>query len=725
MMVPTKISSDSSARRLERLQALLQLDSGERRRELERIREEDPRTGAALDDLLAHETSARAEGFLASEPSPDPDPLIGTWVGPYQVERILGRGGMGTVYLAHRREPYRQPVAIKRMHAGLSGRLASRFDAERQILATLIHPGIVRLLDGGSGADGIPYLVMEYVAGSRLDDHCRDHRATPEERVRLVLATADALGYAHRQGTVHRDLKPSNILVDEQGKPRVTDFGLAKLIRAAAPEEATETNLMLGTPPYMAPERLTLGPGRNEPGVDVYSLGVILFTLMADRLPFESSRTLEGCVQAIHEDAPLLRRIKLAIPRDLETITSRALARDPRDRFADAGVMAEQLRLFLAGEPLTIRPPTPVDRLAKWAARRRGALLAWAASFALVLLTMIGILIQWNRSLRRDQAALRTTVKSMWLASTRLFEALPHSDPAVLPYHGDLARSFESSRERGLIRPEPELDRQGAVLIRQYAAALEEGGCPDEALPYIDRSIALLRPLPTRIADPETRAWTEFDLFRSLIVRVSVLRKLRRSDEALAESAEAIDLVRGLTDRFPDDPAWWEARGRQLIYHAQILKRLGRREDASRVILEALEFARRSVNLAGDDADLVKLNTLLQSLSDAADEFPVPEDQERCLRELCALADRIARISDDVTAREAGTSAQDRLGRFLREQGRFAEAVVPLRRALEMIDLRRASPGAGPGLVEYRRQVAMALEACREAAGLIPERQDR
>jgi serine/threonine protein kinase len=512
-LVPVESARGSSARRLEQLLGLLQLDSGERRERLRRIGRADPAAGAALEDLLAHHAAAMADGFLGDSPGQGDAPE--GWIGPYQVVRELGHGGMGTVYLARRHEPYRQDVALKRMRPGLPEHLRSRFDAERQILATLIHPGIVRLLDGGTDADGSPYLVMEYVEGARLDEHCRERARGREERVRLVHAVAEAVAHAHRQGTVHRDLKPSNVLVGADGRPRVTDFGLAKLVATAAGGASatlTEAGLLLGTPPYMAPERLGLGPGRDEPGVDVYALGVMLFGLLVDRLPFESDDPLDGCVRAAREEAPPPRQVDPTVPRDLETITSRALARDPRDRFIDAGELAEQLRRYLAGEPLTIRPPSRAERLARWASRHRPALLASATSAGVVLVAAIVVLMAWNRDLHREQDALRSTIRSLWRSSARLFESVPPHNPAVRSFHDELARSFDAVLASGQLPAEPSLARQVAVMHRQLATSLEASGRSAEALEHLDRSIALLRPLPGRTDGGMVRAWTEFDL---------------------------------------------------------------------------------------------------------------------------------------------------------------------------------------------------------------------
>jgi non-specific serine/threonine protein kinase/serine/threonine-protein kinase len=320
---------------------------------------------------------------------------------------------MGTVYLVHHRDRPDQRLALKRIRSDLENCLVNRFQAETRILGMLRHPGIVRLLDSGQHTDGSPYLVMEYVPGRRLDEHCRKTEPDLAGRVRLILALADAVAHAHRQGIIHRDLKPTNVLIDEDGRLRVTDFGLAKLVaRVSGRGEATETALVVGTVPYMAPERLAMKPGRDEPPGDVYALGVMLFELVAGRPPFLARDPVEAHARVLHEEAPRLRLVRPEVPPALEAIVERALECDPRHRIQDAGELAMRLQLYLSGLPVGVHGRTQAERLWRWAGRYRKPLLAWAASLGVALLVMIDVLAMWIRDLEHQRDGVSDTSMS-------------------------------------------------------------------------------------------------------------------------------------------------------------------------------------------------------------------------------------------------------------------------------------------------------------------------
>jgi tetratricopeptide (TPR) repeat protein len=500
----------------------------------------------------------------------------------------------------------------------------------------------------------------------------------------------------------------------------VTDFGLAKLIAAAATGSATTltgTGLLLGTPPYMAPERLALGPGRDEPGVDVYALGIILFCLLADRLPFEAGDPLDSCAKAAREDAPPLRQVDPSVPRDLETITSRALARDPRDRFVDAGELAEQLRRYLAREPLTIRPLSPPERLARWASRYRQALLASAASTGVVLVAAIVVLVAWNRNLHREQDALRDTMRSLWRSSARLFEASPPNDPAIRPFYDELARSFDDVLDRGQLGVEPSLARQVAVMHRQLATSLEVAGRLAEALSHLDRSIALLRPLPGRLDDESVRAWTEFDLFRSLSRRSVILRELSRLGDSLGDSDEALGLIRGLVSRFPADPAWSEALARHLLERKPLFERLGRPADAGHATVEAVDRAKQAAGLAPDDP--IKLNTLLTALIRLAEVPALEAEKEQHLREALEVVGRLERLpgGGDWSTRDAQVLALTHLGQYYLNGGRPAEAAPFYEEMIEVLDKLIALSPESTRFRNDRQWASEALSRCRSSSG--------
>ncbi|HEY4575121.1 MAG TPA: serine/threonine-protein kinase, partial [Thermoanaerobaculia bacterium] len=278
---------------------------------LSELRQGEPELASEAAALVAAE--AGASSFLAGfsqavEAIAAPPSLLGRRLGPYLIEEKLAEGGMSTVYTAVRTDlAYQQRVAVKIF--GFSpdrSDLFNRFQSERQILASLSHPAIARLLDGGTTEEGLPYLVMELIEGVPVDQYCEQHHLTAGERIDLFLKICAAVAYAHRNLVVHRDLKPSNILVDGEGNPKLLDFGIAKLL-AGAPlplaSSATRTGERLMTPPYASPEQVT--GGAVTTATDVYSLGVLFYVLLAGRLPYRVAAERPGDLErAIVEQVP-------------------------------------------------------------------------------------------------------------------------------------------------------------------------------------------------------------------------------------------------------------------------------------------------------------------------------------------------------------------------------------------------------------------------------------
>jgi hypothetical protein len=332
--------------------------------------------------------AAAAATVPAAPPAGDPDDaLVGRRVGPYLVEARVGAGGMGTVYRALRQGDYAQRVALKVIRPGLDGgEVLRRFRTERQVLAELAHPHIARLLDGGTTDDGRPYLVMEFIDGEPLDRYC-DHQLGTAERVRLLLAVCAAVQYAHGRGVLHRDLKPGNVLVMADGTPKVTDFGLAKRL-ASDPAEAspTQTGAVLGTPSYMAPEQAAGKRAEVGAAADVYALGAILYELLTGRPPFRAETPLDTLLQVLEAEPLPPGRLRPGVPRDLETICLKCLQKDPARRYPTVAALADDLRRFLAGEPIQARRARAWERAAKWARRRPAA----AALLAVAILLPLG-----------------------------------------------------------------------------------------------------------------------------------------------------------------------------------------------------------------------------------------------------------------------------------------------------------------------------------------------
>ncbi|MDQ3116273.1 MAG: FlgO family outer membrane protein [Verrucomicrobiota bacterium] len=309
-------------------------------------------------------------------------------IGNYEILEGIGRGGMGVIYRARQRHT-RRIVALKRVLAyqAESPEALVRFRREAEAVASLDHPNILPIYEVGQGEDGLPFFSMRYASGGSLRDAAAQLQDRPNECVRLMAKVARAIDYAHRQGILHRDLQPGNILLDEHDEPLVSDFGLAKWLTESS--DLTRTLTTFGTPGYIAPEQAESAAGDLTPAADVYSLGAVLFHLLAGRPPFVGENVLSVLRQASLEPAPKLRSLAPSLDRDLETICARCLERDPTARYQSAGDLAADLERWLEGRPIVARPVTSPVRLWRWS--RRNPILAGAAAACFLL----GATILW------------------------------------------------------------------------------------------------------------------------------------------------------------------------------------------------------------------------------------------------------------------------------------------------------------------------------------------
>jgi serine/threonine-protein kinase len=323
--------------------------------------------------------------------------------GNYEIQEEIGRGGMGVVYRAIHKD-LRRPVALKMIRAGkfATEEDVKRFRSEAKAAASLSHANIVPIHDFGEH-EGQLYFTMELIQGRTLDRYGHDFRSDPDEAARLLAVVARAVHHAHQRRIIHRDLKPPNILIDNSGGPHVTDFGLAK--QAESGEPRTESNVIIGTLAYMAPERLSEKVQPLTTSVDIWSLGVMLYELITGQEPFRGKTQTDTMDKIRKQDPASPRSINSEIPRDLEAITLKCLEKEPERRYGSALGLARDLERFLNREPIEARPVHRVVKVWSWCRRNPAGAGLIGAALLLVLTLSLGATFTWTR-----QAAQRAGI---------------------------------------------------------------------------------------------------------------------------------------------------------------------------------------------------------------------------------------------------------------------------------------------------------------------------
>ena len=409
---------------LNALDAYLALLQAGERPDRQALLREHPELASALDCLEALEMLAppAADKPRLAAPAAGGEAALDALprdFGPYELVREIGRGGMGVVYEARQKDLDRA-VAMKMILAGhlASPELVRRFHAEAKAAARLRHANIVHIHEVGQ-LHGQDFFVMEYIEGESLAQRIAAGPVDVTTAVRLTATVARAVNHLHQQSIIHRDLKPSNILLDASGQPYVSDFGLAKIF--APGSDMTATGVITGTPSYMAPEQASGRRAEIGPATDVYSLGAILYELLTGVPPFRAESPLDTLMEVLNSDPAMPRSLNRHIPRGLELICLRCLAKEPGARYASAAALADDLDRFARGEVLEVRPPTLPQRFWSWT-RRQPALASRLG--ALTLFYLIETVDYFTASVERPFHEQVSFVVAAWIVASIVCQRL-------------------------------------------------------------------------------------------------------------------------------------------------------------------------------------------------------------------------------------------------------------------------------------------------------------
>jgi eukaryotic-like serine/threonine-protein kinase len=577
----------------------------------------DDATRAQVEKLLLAHDRATATFLPEAEPI---DPLPAERIGPYRLVARLGEGGFGEVYLAEQLQPIRREVALKLVRPGMDSRqVLARFEAERQSLAMMEHPSIARVFDAGkvpadppTAVSGRPYFVMELVRdGEPITAFCDSHQIGLEARLRLFAQVCRAVAHAHQKGVIHRDLKPANILVsahEEAPMPKVIDFGVAKAIdsRSGTATVFTEVRQLVGTPQYMSPEQAGHGPAVVDTRSDIFSLGAVLFELIAGSPPIEP-KTLEGesgidaMTRALSEGevirpsdrlahSPTLSnlartraidptRLLRAVRGELDWIVGRCLERDPGRRYETATALAEDVEAYLTGLPVRASPPSRMYRLRKLARRHRAAVSAVMVAAIAIVVAIIALVIGFRTARHQERvalAALADAREARALAETRATEAT--TQRVAAERSGRVAEAVNRFLAGMLRSADPMRGGAKDVTIR---TAL------DNARDRVDKEFAAL---------PEVEAAVRLTLGRTYLA----LGELRIAVEQIRRSTELGRQVYG------EDGSWTITADASL---ASVLNAQGEVEQAATLARSVLDRSRR-INGPNSPSTLTATNNL-------------------------------------------------------------------------------------------------------------------
>jgi tetratricopeptide (TPR) repeat protein len=589
----------------------------------------------------------------------------------YDIVGELGRGGMGVVYLAHHRE-LKRPVALKMILAGAHSdpETRSRFRREAEAIARLQHPGIVQIHDVGENA-GRPFIALEYVDGSDLARQMAGTTVAPRTSAALVETLARIIHHAHERGIVHRDLTPRNVLLarttaaggfsfnggSDFYEPKITDFGLAKQLDSDIHQ--THTGVVMGTPSYMSPEQAQ-GSSEIGPAADIHALGAILYELLTGRPPFLAETRLATLNLVIERDPVTPTQLQPRVPRDLETICLKCLAKSPSRRYATAADLADDLRRFLINEPIRARPVSRYERTLKWVHRHPTA----TALLGVVLLSLVTLVaggVIYNARIRseRDRAE-----ESFELAMRAVDEMLSEVGEVQLA-------------------TEPRMEGKRRTLLA--------------------KALALQKDLLNQKSDdPRVR----FETAQAHRRMADVFRQLEQHAEAIAEYDEAIELLSRLQVQSPGDSRFRKEKAHARNFQGEVHRAAGRLEQAEAAYREAAQIESELITEHGQDPthrrDLARaLDNLGIVLRERA---RLPEAERELRRAADLLAKLVEQFPENPAHRQHLARACLNLGTVIPSQPRIREKQAAYDRAMELF---QALVDEFPEQPDYRYELSV------------------